>query len=42
MIPVCSVGPLLEYIEKLELKFTDLENYIEYPHHDNNWQDYKE
>lgn len=39
MVPVCNVGPLLEYIEELEMSLADLEKYIEDTRYDNDWED---
>lgn len=39
MVPVCNVGPLLEYIEELEMTVADLEKYIEDCRYDSIWED---
>lgn len=38
MVPVCNVGPLLEYIEELEMSLAELEKYIEDTRYDNDWE----
>jgi len=39
MVPVGNLGPLLEYIEELEMNLVDLKKYIDDTYYDNDWEE---